>query len=496
MAKYNIVRGGMHHQFLDCTKKVQVLAGGFGNGKTAAVCVKAIRLCQEYPGCNGLIARATYPKLNDTIRKEFYKWVPQNSVQRWPTKDDNTLVFKNGSTVNFRYIAQKGRQSVEGITTSNLLSATYDWVIVDQMEDPEITHKDYLDLLGRLRGSTPYKGNDPKMPMTGPRWIMLTANPTANWFYKQLIKPYHRYKATGLVEENLVHDPETLEPLIQVFEGSTYENAHNLDGDFIKTLEASYKGQMKSRFLMGEWAAYEGLVYPDFSATTHMIPRSDMEQMLLEVSREKNTYDNAECFDFGITSPSCYLLGFIDSVGRVFIIDGFYRAHMSLDEIGEKIIELRGKYFFGMNYDNPIWADPAIFKRTMVQGVGKGTDTIARILRDRYDFYIKPGQNDVLGGITKVSEYLIPREGMHYKEDEKVGPMVYFANDLTFIEDEMVAYFWKSDTNGDRTDQPRDKDDHAMDALKYLVSRLPEASSLNFRRPDTVPEYMKWQEQH
>ena len=38
-----------------------------------------------------------------------------------------------------------------------LLSATYDWIGLDQIDDPGITHKDFLDLLGRLRGDTPYR---------------------------------------------------------------------------------------------------------------------------------------------------------------------------------------------------------------------------------------------------------------------------------------------------------------------------------------------------
>jgi hypothetical protein len=35
------------------------------------VLVKALQLAKDYPGSNGLIARSTFPKLNDTIRKEF-----------------------------------------------------------------------------------------------------------------------------------------------------------------------------------------------------------------------------------------------------------------------------------------------------------------------------------------------------------------------------------------------------------------------------------------
>lgn len=194
MPQYKLKPGGMHHQFMQSRKKIRVIGGGFGNGKTAAACVEAIKLCRDYPGCNGIIAMATYSALNDTIREEFYKWVPSSSVKRWPTISDNTLKLKNGSTVNFRYLKQKGKTTADGQTVSNLLSATYDWAVVDQVENPEITHKDFLDLLGRLRGSTAYKGHDDTMPVTGPRQLILTANPSFNWVYHKLVKPYEVYK--------------------------------------------------------------------------------------------------------------------------------------------------------------------------------------------------------------------------------------------------------------------------------------------------------------
>ena len=104
MPEYRIKPGGMHQRFQQSLKKIQVVGGGFGNGKTAGGCVKAIRLAKDYPGSNGIIAMATYAQLNDTIREEFFKWVPSSSVQRWPTLADNTLIFKNGSKVNFRYL--------------------------------------------------------------------------------------------------------------------------------------------------------------------------------------------------------------------------------------------------------------------------------------------------------------------------------------------------------------------------------------------------------
>lgn len=495
MANYKIIRGGIHEQFLNCRAKIQFLGGGFGNGKTAAVCVKALTLATVYPGSNGLIARESFPKLNDTIRKEFYKWVPAALVKRWPTKDDNTLIFNNGTTVNFRYIQQRGKKTADGFTTSNLLSATYDWAIIDQIEDPGITYKDFLDILGRLRGSTPYKGDDPTMPMSGPRWFMVTSNPTANWVYKKLIKPYHKYLATGIVTEDLIHDVRTMEPLIKVIEGSTYENQHNLDADFIQTLEAAYKGQMKQRFLMGEWAAFEGLVYPDYSQDIHVVSQDEMLKILERGKMNNTTFVSIEGFDLGLVKPSCYLLGFTDHMGRIFILDGFYKPTPSIEMIGSSIIEIRAKYADYFDYDDdPIWADPALWKRTVISKHSRTPDTVAKLLRDEYDFYMRPAQNVIESGIMKVTEYLASYPHMKWNDRTQEGPLIYFADKLDFIDDEFNGYFWQTNTDGDRIDKPKDGNDHAMDTIKYMLSKLPEASKLLYMQPEKIPEWMKWQE--
>jgi len=486
---------GIHQKFADLRTKIQMLGGGFGNGKTAASCVKAIRLALDYPGSNGLIARETYPKLNDTIRKEFFKWCPQSLIKRMPTKDDNTLYLKNGSIINFRYIAQRGKQTVDGQTTSNLLSATYDWVVVDQIEDPGITYKDFLDLLGRLRGSAPYKGTDPTMPLTGPRWLIITCNPTANWVYKKIVKPYHRYLATGLVDEDLIHDPHTLEPLITILEGATYENEGNVDPDFIRMLEATYKGQMKDRFLLGKWAAYEGLVYPEYSSETHVLPHGRLLQMLEEAKDNHEKFNAVEGFDLGLVSPSCYLLGFTDDIGRLFILDGLYKPTPRIEDAAMAILTIREKYYDVLDFSDPIWCDPAIFRRTVVNGTGKTTDTVAKILTNDYELELRPGQNDITSGVMKVTEYLSLVEGLHFEEKDTPGALLYFSDKLTFIDDEFVAYFWDTNTDGERMDKPKDGNDHAMDALKYMLSRLPEASKLHYRVPLKPAEYLtQWHE--
>jgi hypothetical protein len=133
MPKYRLTPGSIQYGFNMSRKKIQLFGGGFGNGKSAASCIKALQMAIDYPGSNGLIARETYVKLNDTIRKEFLKWCPPGMIARMPTTTDNTLILKNGSIINFRYISQRGKKTTDGNTTSKLLSATYDWIVVDQI---------------------------------------------------------------------------------------------------------------------------------------------------------------------------------------------------------------------------------------------------------------------------------------------------------------------------------------------------------------------------
>jgi len=385
MPTFKLAKESLQDRFLHSTAKVQLFGGGFANGKTSAACIKAIRVAKDYPGANILMARSTYPKLNDTLRKEFIKWCPTHWIDSFPksANGSNTCTLTNGTTINFRYIAQQGKAGNEA-TTSNLLSATYDLIVVDQMEDPEIVHKDFLDLLGRLRGMTPYIGNDPNMPKTGPRQFVMTTNPTRNWVYRKLVKPRHdllpydpetKKPKQIIINDDLLCETDELGkmlldenrlpiPIIELFEGSTYENKDNLEADFIKTLESSYKGQMRSRFLMGQWASYEGLVYPMFNESMHVLSHHAIENYYRQLQIRAKGITYLEGYDYGLAVPYCYILGFCDDVGNVFLMDGGYEKEVPLDDHIACIKHLRSKYQLAP--DNMMLSDPDIFRRKSV----------------------------------------------------------------------------------------------------------------------------------
>jgi len=497
----------LQDRFLQSTAKVQVYGGGFGNGKTTAAVIKALQLADLYPGSTGLIARSTYPKLNDTIRKEFLKWCPKEWIVSFAVgqNGDNICHLKNGTTIYFRYIAQQGTKTES--SSSNLLSATFDWVIVDQVEDPEITHKDFLDLFGRLRGRARYTGDKANMPVTGPRWMMLTCNPTGNWVFTKLVRPLIQYKDTGVITDDLIclrdidrkpvldeHGKAQL--LIEVIEGSTYELRHVHEaegGDFIQTLETMYQGQQRDRFLLGKWVAYEGLVYPQFDVSVHMLQEGDIRAHLdglIETYYQPTWYEG---YDYGQAQASCYTLSFVTPDRHIIIVDGFYKKEMPIDDQVAAIRRIRSEWGFQADDMHKILADPSIFGRKTVnkRTVGK---TVADMFKED-NINMRRGNSDVANGIVKVGSYLnINRTLLHPIRRVAGSPRLFVNAKLDWWQDEVTGYFWQQSTSGERIDKPVDRNDHAMDNCRYLLSDMPELGQYKIPENERVPSWMLWQE--
>lgn len=521
MPDYKLIQGSVQDQFGYLRSKVQIFGGGYGNGKTAAACVqKVLRIAKEYPGANILVARSTYPKLNDTIRKEFLKWCPAAWIESFPLSKnaDNTCKLSNGTQINFRYIAQQGKAVSEGDggqTTSNLLSATYDLIVVDQLEDPEITEKDFDDLLGRLRGNARYIGNDPSMPITGPRWLVACVNPTRNWVYRKLVAPLKKYKETGFIDKELLclREPAELpngqpnpnvdkpildadgkaQVLIDLVEGSTYTNSHNLGADFIQTLESAYRGQSRDRFLYGKWAAYEGLVHPEFNEISHCIPRKEMIEHFDMLLGRGVIPQFVEGYDFGMAEASCYLFGFTDRYKNVFIVDGFYKPELELplEDQKKRIHEIRKE--FGAE-DEIINADPAIYKRTQITKMS-GAKTIAQLMNaGTFGVKTRASDNDVARGILKTNTYLAISDYHRHPINETLGaPHLFIASEMDYVISEFTSYYWKMGTDGKRTDVPVDKKDHAMNTIKYMLAKQPDLA-LRVAKQPTQEHLHSWGE--
>jgi hypothetical protein len=501
---YKLIAGSAADRFHQSRRKVRLYGGGFANGKTTALVAETLRIAVDYPGCTMLLARATYPKLNSTLRREFIKWCPPEWIKSFDKTKENSCTLKNGTTIDFRYIDQS--KGADGEGTSNLLSANYDFIAVDQIDDVEITHEDFLNLLGRLRGSTPYEGDDPTMPRSGPRMLILSCNPTLGWPYKRLVKPLHdfaagRHNPDLICEVDSDGNPALVNgkpvPLIDVFEASTYENAQNLEGDYIKLLEATYRGKMRDRYLLGKWVAFDGVVYDEFDENLHVVAHDILLQHLRQLRMEGERQGIVEAYDFGVTAPSCYGLALTDSMGNVYLVDGFYEPNVGIEWQASQIKAKRLEH-----YPQEVWmqtipdvsADPAIFKKSNagMQTVG---DSVAEMFR-KQGIIMTRGNNNIMNGIVKVKQYLTPQMTVLNPFTHAWGsPKLFVSDRLTWFRDEIATYRWKKNRGDEVIDTPVDAKNHAMDMVKYMLSKQPIVGRWFANRPAPLPQAVrKWHE--
>lgn len=502
MQTYKLITGSAAEAFHLSRAKLRIYGGGFANGKTTALVALTLLIARDYPGCAILLARETYPKLNTTLRREFIKWCPPSWIKSFDKTKDNTCTLVNGTTVDFRYIATK--DTSDGAGSSNLLSANYDFIGVDQFDDPGITQHDFDQLLGRLRGSTPYAGDDPTMPRTGPRWLAGTLNPTLGWPYKTLVKPVHDLR-NGIINPDLLCERDSNEqpvlgadgkpqPIIEVFEATTYENAQNLEADYIKTLNNVYKGKMRDRYLLGKWVAFEGVVYDEFDENMHVVPHDYMREHLRSLRDQGYRLTPVEGYDMGIAVPSCYLLGLQDEHGCLHVTEGYYEPGVLAEVQADMIRALReeAESYAGFIDWEEIAADPQIFKRTAL-----GVPALSEQFR-RYGINMIRGNNAIMAGITRVKTRLVPQMTLINPYTHSLGcPKLFISDKLRFVSEEFNTYRWKQrGINETSIDEPIDRDDHAMDVLKYMCSRDTPLAKQTAKKWTTKPpaRVLRWGE--
>jgi hypothetical protein len=269
-----------------------------------------------------------------------------------------------------------------------------------------------------------------------------------------------------------------------------------LPEDFIETLEGAYKGQMRERFLLGNWGGFEGLVYPQYDPTVHMLAELDLINYFLHLQSIGFAPEIIEAYDHGIAKPSCYTNAFTDYLGNTFVFDGWYQAELTLEEIANKIKEKRKRLqeLFGVDVsENAIFADPAIFRRTT--GNTKTVGVAVSGLFAELGIRCTRANNDIISGIAKVQSYLaIDTKYYHPINKTLESPRLFFCSELNFIDQEIVDYYWKKDQQGQYEDTPKDRDDHAMDNIKYLLSRRPQIAKFVRRRESLPPSRRKWTE--
>lgn len=295
---------------------------------------------------------------------------------------------------------------------AKLLSINLGWFYVDQAE--EITEETFLTLLGRLRGV--------EKPQC---W--LTGNPLGHlWVWRRFVFDKIRgYK---------------------MFTAPTSENSQNLPPGYVESLRTNYNEIWINRYLEGSWDAFEGQIYCDF----------DERIVVVRDFTPPLGWDRIIAIDHGRVNPTAVLWGAIDYDGVVWIYREHYEAGKDVEYHAAVI---QGHMNEGKSEIYLIDPSTGPFKKDDEATIGK--EYI------RHGIPVLPANSDVSGGIDKVSEYL---------RNEKIKITQSCIN----TRKEIVNYQWKQPSPAmqdlNYPEKPLKRDDHAMDALRYMIAFVYDAT--------------------
>lgn len=407
--------------FITASARFACYSGAFGGGKTYSGCLRGLLLSQ-YPNNFGLIGRSTYPELRDSTRKTFFELCPpeyydEKQGGRWsPT--ENHLRLINGSEIIFRHL--------DSIAEKELLSMNLGWFFIDQAE--EIGINVWRILQSRLRLN--------RVPN---RFGFIACNPEpGHWIEKVFKNPY---------------DLGTLGKDYFYVESSSYENPY-LPKEYIQTLIDSYPEEMRKRYIEGKWVAFEDMIYKEFDPSLHVVPGFTIP----------DGWERIISLDHGMVNPTAVLWGALDFDGNVYIYDEYYSPGLVSEHA--RAINMKSR-----NQNISMWLiDPSTQAKTR-EKEGRPYSIIEEY--EDYGLYFTPAMNQKLAGINRVREFLKPDpKRINPRTRVKPSPRLFIFQNCVNTITEMKAYKWRkyrSLANRNAPEEPVDYQDHAMDALYYMV---------------------------
>lgn len=225
-----------------------------------------------------------------------------------------------------------------------------------------------------------------------------------------------------------------------------------LPKDFVENLKAEYAGTVwYDRYIKGLWVAAEGVVYPMWDETKHVVGDKDLP-------RDRHGYLAFERYwiacDYGDQNPTRFLL--IGLAENKFWVLAEYH-HSGRESNRPKTLAQYSRdlsMFMDMHIPDGyvperIWVDPAASAFI--------TQLMADRARDRRLGRVAQANNAVLDGIRATGSLL-------------GSGRILVHHSCKHLINEMTAYVWDEKAAEQGKDEPVKQNDHSLDALRYHVN--------------------------
>lgn len=509
-------------QFLTTTTTFTCFSGGFGTGKTTALCAKIILLLTAIPNNLGYLGRldgkslrhSTLQTLLELLPKEFIKKhnEQQGLIYLDPDCGGSKLVYGDFKDINdlkniplgffaidqmeevpysvWEYLAGRIRRRVPVLTPEGLRQY-YVAGACPRNSTPEAlgrhyaTSKDVATRTCVLCGAQLPPFSDERIgPNRTPAWDLIVyrrygfgvCNPEgpSHWIYKTF---------SGLPGQ---HGISTGLPDHQAFHATIYDGlrAGFVDTPYVENLETLYAANktMWDRYLLGKWVEAQGLVYPMWSRELHVVPyqsvRWDTNQPIVQAGRGHLF----EYIDHGLTAATAVGWVYTEQCEcgcnktNYYLVDEHYEGGKTISYHAAQIKAHRMR--LGNLPIQATYLDSQAFSKTLMGTKGTPKENELFSVADEYveyDIYPVPTQKDWKVGYDRLSQLLIvDQDHVHPVTGIKGAPHFLVFNTCTNFIQEIETHKWRIVRNAaePRQDEPADGHDHHMDGINgFLASR-------------------------
>jgi Phage terminase large subunit len=413
-------------QLMRCRDSEVLISGPAGTGKSRA-CLEKLHLCAEkYAGMRGLIVRKTRESLTEAALFTFEtKVVPEGHP------------ILAGPQRNFRHVYRypNGSQLVVGgmDKASKVMSTEYDLIYVQ--EAIELLEEDLESLTTRLRNGV--------MP------------------YQQLLADTNPDTPTHWLKCRCASGKTTL------FE-SRHEDNPTVTREYLAKLD-QLTGPRYQRLRWGRWVQAEGVVYEGWDPSIHLIDRRDIPW----------TWPRYWSVDFGYTHPFVCQFWAQDPDGRLYRYREIYLSKRLVEDHARTMLRLWDEECQCLRRTQPHQSDAQIKSALRPRAIVCDHDAEDRATLERHlRLQTVAAPKGVSPGIQAVASRLKvagdgkPRLLLLRGSVVERDPVLQEAKRPLCTEEEIDGYVWDSSSGRTQGEVPVDKDNHGMDAMRYLVAKL------------------------
>lgn len=402
-----------------CRDDELLIAGPAGTGKSRFALERVHASCLKWPGCRWLIARKTRESLSESALVTFEtKVVPRDNVLLdGPSRRLRQLYrYPNGSEIIVGGLDKPGK----------IMSTEFDGAYVQ--EAIELAENDWESITTRLRnGVMPFQqllgDTNPDHPF---HWLKVRCDRG----HCRMVESRH--------EDNPVLWDEARGRWTEV--GLKY----------IAKLDR-LTGARKERLRFGRWVQAEGVVYEEWDRAVHLIDPFPIPA----------SWGRIRSIDFGYTNPFVLQWWAIDHDGRMYLYREIYMSHRTVRSHAHQIKRIEQQA--GESIDDAIADHDAEDRATLRE---EGISTIAA-RKDK-----EMGHNRVKDRLLKAGDSK-PRIYVFKGALVERDPWLDEQKLPCCTAEEFDAYVWKPPAEGrGPKEEPVDKDNHGMDAMRYAVMAI------------------------